>query len=78
MLVKKNKLILMNQTHSSKVIEITKNNCKKKINSDAMITRVKGLALGVLTADCVPIIIYDFKNQILLFLIPIIWPGIAH
>jgi|TARA_B100001059_G_scaffold42009_1_gene33775 polyphenol oxidase len=64
MLVKKNKLILMNQTHSSKVIEITKNNYKKKINSDAMITRVKGLALGVVTADCVPIIIYDFKNQI--------------
>ena len=23
-------------------------------------------------------IFYDFKNQILLFLIPIIWPGIAH
>lgn len=64
MLIKKNKLILMNQTHSSKVIEITKNNYKKKINSDAMITKVKGLALGVLTADCVPIIIYDFKNQI--------------
>ena len=54
----------MNQTHSSKVIEITKYNYKKKINSDAMITRVKGLALGVVTADCVPIIIYDFKNQI--------------
>ena len=64
MLIKKNKLILMNQTHSSKVIEITKNNYKKKINSDAMITKVKGLTLGVVTADCVPIIIYDFKNQI--------------
>ena len=21
---------------------------------------------------------YDFKNQILLFLLPIIWPGLAH
>jgi polyphenol oxidase len=63
-LVKKNKLILMNQTHSNKVIEINKNNYKKKINADAVITRVKGLALGVVTADCVPIIIYDFNNQI--------------
>jgi len=64
MFVKKNKLILMNQTHSSKVIEIKKNNYNRKINSDAIITKVKGLALGVLTADCVPIIIYDFKNEI--------------
>ena len=64
MLIKKNKLILMHQTHSSKVIEIKKNNYKKKINSDAIITKVKGLALGVLTADCVPVIIYDLKNEI--------------
>ena len=64
MFVKKNKLILMNQTHSAKVIEVTKSNYRKKINSDAMITRVKGLVLGVVTADCVPIIIYDFKNEI--------------
>ena len=64
MFVKKNKLILMNQTHSSKVIEIKKSNYNHKINSDAIITKVKGLALGVLTADCVPIIIYDFKNEI--------------
>ena len=64
MLVKKNKLILMNQTHSNKVIEIKKGNYKKTINSDAIITRVKGLALGVVTADCAPVIIYDLKNKI--------------
>ena len=65
MSIKKNKLILMHQTHSAKVIEIRESNYKKKINSDAIITKVKGLALGVLTADCVPIIIYDFKNEII-------------
>ena len=65
MIVNKNKLILMNQTHSNKVIEITKSNYKKKINSDAMITKVKGLAIAVVTADCVPIIIYDLKNEII-------------
>jgi len=64
MFVKKNKLILMNQTHSSKVIEIKKNNYNQTINSDAMVTKVKGLALGVLTADCVPVIIYDLKNEV--------------
>ena len=64
MFVKKNKIILMNQTHSNKVIEIKKSNLRKKINSDAMITKIKGIVLGVVTADCVPIIIYDFKNEI--------------
>ena len=63
--IKKKNLILMNQTHSNKVIEINKNNYKKKINADAIITREKGLALGVVTADCVPIIIYDLKNEII-------------
>ena len=62
--IKKNKLILMNQTHSNRVIEINKNNYKKKINADAMITEVKGLIIGVVTADCVPIIIYDYKNGV--------------
>ena len=65
MTINKNKLILMNQTHSNKVIEITNSNYKKKINSDAMITKVKGLAIAVVTADCVPIIIYDLKNEII-------------
>ena len=65
MLLTKNKLMLMNQTHGTKVIEIKKNNYNKKINSDAMITRVKGLGLGVVTADCVPVIIYDLKNEVI-------------
>ena len=63
--VKKNKLILMYQTHSKKVIEIKENNLKKKINADAMITKMKGVALGVVTADCVPIILYDINNKII-------------
>ena len=62
--VNKDKLILMNQSHGNKVIEIKKNNYKKKINSDAMITKVRGLAIGVVSADCVPVIIYDLKNEI--------------
>ena len=63
--VPKNSLILMRQTHSNKVVEIKKNNYKKKIKADAMITKMKGIALGVVTADCVPIILYDVKNHII-------------
>jgi polyphenol oxidase len=63
--IKINKLILMHQTHSSKVIEIKKKNLNKTIFADAMITDMKDIALGVVTADCVPIIIYDIKNEII-------------
>lgn len=65
MKLKKNRLILMHQTHSNKVIEIKKNNYKKKIKSDAIITKMRGFGLSVVTADCVPIIIYDKKNHII-------------
>ena len=64
MKVKKNNLVLMYQTHSNKVVEVKKKNLKKKIKADAMVTSIKNLALGVVTADCVPILIYDKKNQI--------------
>ena len=53
-------LILMNQTHSNKVITINKKNrYLKRINADAIVTNLEEVALGVLTADCVPIILYD-------------------
>ena len=64
MRVKSENLVLMHQTHSNKVIEIKKINYKKKIYADAMITKMRGVSLGVLTADCVPIILYDSKNKI--------------
>ena len=63
--IDRNKLVLMNQTHSNKVVEVKKNNIGKKINADAMITKMKGVSLSVLTADCVPVILYDIKNEII-------------
>ena len=66
MRINQKKLSLMHQTHGNKVIIINKKNKNlKKFNSDALITKLKGIALGVVTADCVPIILYDIKNQII-------------
>ena len=62
--VKLDNLKLMYQTHSNRVIVLNKNNKKlKNFYSDAIITSIRGYALGVVTADCVPIILYDNKNQ---------------
>ena len=64
MAVERSKLILMHQTHSNKVVEITKKNYKKIIMADAMVTQMRNLAIGVVTADCVPIIFCDYKSQV--------------
>ena len=66
MKINQERLSLMCQTHSNKAIIINKKNKNsRKFNSDALITKMKGGALGVVTADCVPIILYDIKNQII-------------
>ena len=66
MKINQKRLSLMHQTHSNKVIIITKKNKNlKKFKSDALITKMKGFALGVVTADCVPIILYVVKNKII-------------
>ena len=59
----KKKLILIKQTHSSKVIRITKNNLDKNIKADGVITSLNNVVLGILTADCAPVMIYDDKNK---------------
>ena len=70
------KLILLNQTHSNKFYFIGKNFKfnKKKLKGDALITNVKNIAIGVLTADCVPILIYD-KNLKIISIIHAGWKG---
>ena len=64
MRVESNSLILMHQSHSNKVIEIKKNSLNKKIFSDAIVTKERGIALGVVTADCVPILIYNKTSHV--------------
>ena len=60
----KNKLILLNQIHSNKVHLINKIPNKKPIG-DALITSKNKFALGILTADCAPIFIFDPKKNII-------------
>jgi len=61
------KLVLLNQIHSNNFSFINKKNKfpKKKFKGDALITNARNIALGVLTADCVPILIYDKKRKII-------------
>ena len=63
--INENNLFTMNQTHSNKVVVINKNNQDtKRVNADALITNIKNIAVAVLTADCVPILVYEKKNHL--------------
>ena len=70
-------LILLNQIHSNKFYFINKNYKfkKKKLNGDALITNVKKIALGIIVADCVPVLIYD-KNLKIISAIHAGWKGV--
>ena len=64
--ITENNLFLMNQTHSNKVVTINKNNKNiRRINADALITKIENIAISVLTADCVPVLIYEKVNRII-------------
>jgi hypothetical protein len=64
-------LVCVRQIHSAKVICVSARH--KEIGSqnrrdilfacDGMITKERGLALAVLSADCLPIFLYDLKNH---------------
>jgi len=64
---KSKNIFLVHQFHSNKFVFINKNfkSYKKKIRADAIITDQKKLPIGILTADCVPILLYDNKKKII-------------
>jgi len=59
--------IVPHQTHSKNVLVITKDVTIETYydDFDAVITNVDNLLIGVLSADCVPILLYDSKQQVI-------------
>jgi YfiH family protein len=57
--VPRDHLVLMNQVHGSDVAEVSCPPTGPAPPVDAVVTRTSGLALGVLVADCVPVLLHD-------------------
>jgi polyphenol oxidase len=57
--VPRSHLVLMNQVHGSDVAEVSGPATGPASPVDALVTRTTGLALGVLVADCVPVLLHD-------------------
>jgi len=58
-------LIYMEQTHSSNISIIKDSSINKIKNCDALITNVKNIPLMVMVADCIPILVYDPKKEVI-------------
>lgn len=63
--------VLADQTHSDNIQCITRKETRgwESLSDavkecDALITDVKGVVLGILTADCVPILLYDRQKEV--------------
>jgi hypothetical protein len=56
----------LNQTHSSGVVYFeNESSVKNKLPGDAIVTKIKNIGIGILTADCTPILLYDPQKKII-------------
>jgi len=59
-------LITLNQKHTNQVIHFkNKTSVENKLTADAIVSEVSNIGIGILTADCAPILFYDPQKKII-------------
>src|SRR5688572_26384933 len=57
-------LYFPSQVHKTRIVQVNKNTPREELlETDALITNESGLCIAVMSADCVPILLYDEKNN---------------
>ena len=59
------RLASVSQCHSNKVVVVEGDRPSPPIEADAMVTLRRGIALGVLSADCAPVLLADRKANVI-------------
>jgi len=63
---KKEFLVTLNQKHTNEVVCFrSEADIKNKLVGDAIVSKVKNIGIGILTADCASIFFYDPRNKII-------------
>jgi polyphenol oxidase len=58
-------LFLPSQIHGTTILEVTLSTTKESLhNTDALMTTTPGVCIAVMSADCVPILLYDKRNHV--------------
>jgi len=65
--IKTNQFLFPKQTHSDQIRVIRKPDDQNQdlSNTDGLITNIPGIAISVLTADCVPLLFYDRVREVI-------------
>ncbi len=55
------RVVTVNQVHGDDVVVVDKGNCRevREVRADGIVTGARGIAVGVETADCVPVLLAD-------------------
>jgi polyphenol oxidase len=62
--VESDRLFFPSQVHETRIVKITPRTLKEEVmETDALITRERGLCIAVMSADCVPILLFDKQNK---------------
>src|SRR5258706_13654217 len=63
--ISEQQLVRMDQVHGNRVVSVSDKECGTTIpETDGMISGEKEVFLGVITADCVPLLFYDPQKKI--------------
>lgn len=65
MLSSYNRLNILKQVHSNIVHVVKDSVLPRDLEGDAMVTKTRGMVLGILTADCVPVLFHDAEAQVI-------------
>jgi len=58
-------LFLPSQVHKTRIVHVSRETTKDELmNTDALITKERGICVAVMSADCVPILLFDRKNKV--------------
>lgn len=64
--ISEDKIFHVEQVHGNTVIVVDEKTQREKLPpADAFVTNLKGVIIGVRTADCLPILMYDSKKQVI-------------
>jgi YfiH family protein len=58
-------LFLPSQVHQTRIVHVSRQTTKDELmNTDALITKERGICVAVMSADCVPILLFDRRNKV--------------
>ena len=58
------RLLMPHQVHETEIVAVDETSCEAELEGvDALMTNISGICIGVSTADCIPVLLYDKTHR---------------